>query len=88
MLGDRASRSCYTYSMRNNLIWMKSSHSITNENCVEAVWVKSSYSGHANCMEMSARPQDTAIAVRDSKHPEGTPLVFTAAAWDTFTRGL
>lgn len=75
----------------DNLIWTKSSYSITDEDCVEiaSLWVKSSYSGPTgNCVEMAALSQDTAIAVRDSKHPEGTPLVFTAAAWDTFTRGL
>jgi hypothetical protein len=41
-----------------------------------AVWEKSPYSGGSdNCMEFTA--VDTFIAVRDSKRPEQTPLVYT-----------
>lgn len=44
-------------------------------------WRKSSYSGNTNggCVAM-ARTRD-AVAVRDSKHPDGPVLVFAPAAW-------
>ncbi len=52
-------------------------------------WVKSSRSGPTggNCVEMAVLPGGT-VAVRNSRHPEGPALVFTAAAWDTFIGGL
>jgi hypothetical protein len=69
--------------------WRKSSYSGTNGgNCVEVaeVWRKSSYSGTngGDCVEVAAT-LPTAIAVRDSKDPDGPKLVFTPAAWATFT---
>jgi hypothetical protein len=53
----------------------------------EAVWRKSSASGpHCdNCVEVAF--VDDAIAVRDSKHPEGPVLLFTQAEWDAFVGG-
>ena len=52
-----------------------------------AVWRKSSASGpHCdNCVEVAF--VDEAIAVRDSKHPEGPVLLFTQAEWDAFVGG-
>ena len=52
-----------------------------------ARWRKSSYSSGngGNCVEV-ARPEFAAVAVRDSKNPEGPGLVFTAAEWTAFTR--
>ena len=52
-----------------------------------AVWRKSSASGpHCdNCVEVAF--VDDAIAVRDSKHPEGPVLLFTQAEWDAFVGG-
>ena len=53
----------------------------------EARWVKSSRSGpnSDNCVEVAF--VDEAIAVRDSKNPDGPALIFTAAEWDAFVGG-
>jgi Domain of unknown function (DUF397) len=50
-------------------------------------WVKSSYSGpQGNCVEV-ARLADGAVAVRNSRHPDGPALIFTTAEWDAFLSG-
>jgi hypothetical protein len=47
-------------------------------------WVKSSLShANGNCVQVAGLSADL-IKVRDSKHPEGTVLRFSAADWDTF----
>lgn len=38
-----------------------------------------------NCVEVAF--VDEAIAVRDSKNPQGPALIFTAAEWDAFVGG-
>jgi uncharacterized protein DUF397 len=52
-----------------------------------AEWRKSKASGTYgdNCVEVAF--VDQAIAVRDSKHPEGPVLLFTQAEWDAFVGG-
>ena len=52
-----------------------------------ARWLKSSRSGLAcdNCVEVAF--VDDAIAVRDSKNPEGPALIFTPAEWDAVVGG-
>ena len=52
-----------------------------------AVWRKSTASGPNcdNCVEVAF--VDEAIAVRDSKSPDGPVLVFTQAEWDAFVGG-
>jgi hypothetical protein len=52
-----------------------------------AAWRKSTASGpySDNCVEVAF--VDQAIAVRDSKHPEGPVLLFTQAEWDAFVDG-
>jgi hypothetical protein len=72
--------------------WRKSSYSASNGgDCVEVaeVWRKSSYSASngGNCIEV-ARTLPAAIAVRDSKDPDGPRLIFTPQAWATFTAAL
>jgi len=50
-----------------------------------AAWKKSSRSngnGGSNCVEVAVL--DTAVAVRDSKNPTGSALVFNPAAWVSF----
>jgi hypothetical protein len=49
-----------------------------------AMWRKSSYSGGAgNCVEVTGSLPG-AVGVRDSKDPDGRPLVFTTRAWREF----
>ena len=51
-------------------------------------WVKSSLShANGNCVEVAGLSVDL-IKVRDSKHPEGPVLRFTAAEWDTFVGNI
>jgi hypothetical protein len=52
-----------------------------------AVWRKSKASGPYgdNCVEVAFI--DNAIAVRDSKHPQGPVLLFTQGEWDAFVEG-
>jgi hypothetical protein len=54
-----------------------------------AEWRKSSYSGTTggNCVEV-ARNLPGAVAVRDSKDPEGPKLAFAAEEWAGFTAGV
>ncbi|CAM04648.1 uncharacterized protein DUF397 [Saccharopolyspora erythraea NRRL 2338] len=50
-------------------------------------WQKSSYSGsNINCVEVARVPE--AVAVRDSKDPDGPALVFTPTAFTAFLRRL
>ncbi len=56
-----------------------------SRNLDTAVWRKSSRSngnGGANCVEVAVL--DAAVAVRDSKDPQGPALVFAATEWDAF----
>jgi hypothetical protein len=52
------------------------------------IWRKSSYSGSngGNCVEIAQFP-DTAVAVRDSKNPDGPRLVFAPDVWRGFVSG-
>jgi len=51
-------------------------------------WRKSRRSGPqgGNCVEVAQLP-DGRVAVRNSRHPAGPALVFTAAEWGAFVRG-
>ena len=69
--------------------WRKSSFSDNAAGCVEvaildhASWRKASFSNNAaGCVELAVL--DEATAVRDSKHPTGPVLSFTAPAFHTF----
>lgn len=47
-------------------------------------WYKSSYSGaDGACLEVADLPNEHR-AVRDSKDPAGSVLIFTAAQWSVF----
>ena len=52
-------------------------------------WRKSSYSASngGNCVEV-ARTLPAAVAVRDSKDPDGPKLIFTPADWAAFTAAI
>jgi hypothetical protein len=50
-----------------------------------AVWRKSTYSSANNeCVEVTRNPSG-AVAVRDSKNPDGPKLLFTWTQWHAFT---
>lgn len=57
-----------------------------------AAWRKSSYSysysgsNGGNCVEVGTA--DAAVAVRDSKDPDGPRLAFAAATWKAFAEQL
>ncbi len=84
----------------SNLTWRKASYSSSNGgNCVEmaeipasindATWRKASYStsNGGNCVEVAQVPA-AAVAVRDSKDPDGPVLVFTPEQWRSFAAGI
>ena len=54
-----------------------------------AEWHKSTRSGSngGQCVEV-ARNVPGVVAVRDSKNPEGTRLLFPPESWEVFTRTL
>jgi hypothetical protein len=53
-----------------------------------AVWLKSRRSNPSgNCVEI-AQLSDGAIAVRNSRYPEGPALIYTQAEIDAFIRGI
>jgi Domain of unknown function (DUF397) len=58
-------------------------------NVDRAQWRKSSYSGGNGgaCVEV-ARNLPGAVAVRDSKDPDGPKLAFTPPEWAAFTAGV
>jgi hypothetical protein len=53
-----------------------------------AVWRKSSYSGSNGgaCVEVGTT--GSAVAVRDSKDPEGPRLAFAAETWQAFAKDV
>jgi hypothetical protein len=76
-----------------HLTWRKSSYTGANGNCVEVAhvpaWRKSSYSsnGGGSCVEVAELPA-AAIAVRDSKDPDGPKLIFSSGEWREFIAGI
>lgn len=61
---------------------------MTSPDLSRATWRKSSYSSqNGACVEVATN-LPAAVAVRDSKDPEGPGLVVPAAEWRAFVRGL
>lgn len=58
------------------------------EEWLPSIWRKSTRSDAEgeNCVELTSLP--AAVAVRDSKHPDGPKLAFSRAAFRTFAREL
>ncbi|MDX6390560.1 MAG: hypothetical protein QOJ73_1623 [Streptosporangiaceae bacterium] len=54
-----------------------------------AVWRKSTFSNGSggNCVEV-ARNLPAAVAVRDSKDPDGPALIFSPDEWQAFAAGI
>lgn len=54
----------------------------------KAVWRKASRStDDGGCVEVAFLP-DGRVAMRDSKHPDGPVLVYTAFEWECFVDGV
>ena len=55
---------------------------------VEPTWRKSTYTtaNGGDCVELAQNSEE--IAVRDSKHPDGTRLRFTPRGFQSLVRGL
>jgi len=67
-------------------VWITSSWSAHNGNCVQAAWWKSSHSAsNGHCVEVAAAG---VVLVRDSKDRQGPMLRFTPAEWRTFLASL
>jgi hypothetical protein len=61
---------------------------MTNTDLSRAEWRKSSYSSQSgNCVEVATNLPG-AVAIRDSKDPEGPGLFIPAADWRAFLEGL
>jgi hypothetical protein len=59
----------------------------THGELTSARWRKSSRSAHdGNCVEIA--PFSGRVAVRDSKNPEGAPVVVPARAWTAFVEAV
>ena len=52
-----------------------------------AQFIRSSFCTLSGCVEVCHRA-DGRVAVRDSKHPEGPVLIFTAGEWADFLAGV
>lgn len=50
-------------------------------------WIKSSYSANGACVEVKS-PTRSAVAVRDSKAPDGPSLSFPPGTWAGFVAGV
>lgn len=71
----------------SDIAWRKSSRSSNNGQCVEVgTWRKSSRStNNGECVEVGTCAC-CAVAVRDSKNPDGPKLAFAAREWGGFAR--
>ena len=67
---------------------MNNTHVVPPAALAGATYTKSTRStGTGNCVEVAALPGGHR-AVRDSKHPTGPALTFTAAEWTAFTASI
>jgi Domain of unknown function (DUF397) len=54
----------------------------------QLTWFKSSRSSANGQCTMCARLAGGGMAVKDSKHPDGPALLFSANEWRAFTKGV
>ena len=52
------------------------------------LWRKSSFSSMGNCVEVAIGGGHPGVAVRNSRDPDGSVLIFTAAEWTAFVLGV
>ncbi|MEU6332714.1 DUF397 domain-containing protein [Streptomyces sp. NPDC047049] len=82
----------------SNITWRKSSHSnqdggacieVSDDLLTTATWRKSSYSNPdgGECIEVSD-DFPALVPVRDSKHPHGPALLFSATTWSSFVTAV
>ncbi|MBB6440150.1 DUF397 domain-containing protein [Streptomyces candidus] len=66
---------------------MQFNNGVAASEIADAVWIKSSDStGNGNCVELAGLPGG-AVAMRNSRFPEGPALVFTAEELVAFLAG-
>ncbi|MGP4010287.1 DUF397 domain-containing protein [Streptomyces sp. 4N124] len=67
----------------------RNEHSIPDASALTS-WRKSSYSGGSSgdCLEVNDAALPTHVPIRDSKHPTGPAIVFSAPAWSVFVTSL
>jgi hypothetical protein len=59
---------------------------VVNNRQDESPWRKATCSlGNSGCVELA--PHGGGVAIRDSKHPDGPILLYTADEWRCFLRG-
>jgi hypothetical protein len=68
-------------------VWLKSSDSFANGNCVEVAWVSADGCANGNCVEVAELP-DAIVGVRNSRDPNGAVLRFTTDEWHAFIGGV
>jgi len=51
-------------------------------------WRKSSFSAAGNCVEFAKLGRDGAVAVRNSRFPQGPALVYTRSEIDALIQGM
>lgn len=61
--------------------------SMANTGSARGGFVKSSFSGSGNCVEVRRERRDL-VEVRHSRHPDGGTLVFTPGEWAAFVAGV
>jgi hypothetical protein len=54
----------------------------------DVTWRKSSFSAAGNCVEFAKLGADGAVAVRNSRFPEGPALVYTRSEIDALIQGM
>jgi hypothetical protein len=53
----------------------------------DRVWTRASGCGNGSCVEVRFDGDTRTVSLRDSKHPDQPPLVFTLAEWAAFVKG-
>ena len=61
---------------------------MNNNDFPQLQWFKSSKSSPNGQCAMCAQLPDGSMAVKDSKHPDGPPLLFAADKWRAFTESV